>query len=110
MSENVKRYIKSLEIQKSKLTAEVASKKRSLELVEQKLSNPEFYLEREQKRGAIKVKRALGQEVHAKTKTVLKKAPEANQGLEIPTMEMDIAPAPAAEQKKKSSWLNPFDS
>lgn len=116
MTKEVQAYIKFWEKKKVLLEREIAIKKRSLEQALEKLSEPEFHLNKELKRGAVKVSKALGIEVNKKPKTVLKKKSESIEPIEIPTAEMDFSGgasgqadpvAPIGEKEpieEKSSW------
>lgn len=106
MTEEVQKYVQNLSRQKRKLEEEIAIKRRSLEIVISKLSDPDFYLNKELKRGAVKVKRVLGHETVQKQKTVLKKKEVEIEKIETPTVEMELPPAAGAagQEKKKSSF------
>lgn len=108
MTKDLQKYIQLQQKQRQKLEEEILIKKRSLELVNQKLSNPELYLSRELQRGAVKVSKALGLEVAHKPKTILKKNVDVKGTDPEPVTEV---PAPGAavevkkeDPKKKSGW------
>ena len=105
MTKELQEYIKLQEAKKKTLEREIASKKRSLEIVLDKLSDPEFHLAKELNRGAVKVSKVLGRETTPKTKTVLKK----NSGVSGASSEPENVPAPAPavapKDEKKSNWL-----
>ncbi len=102
----VQRYVQSLEKQKVRVEGEIALKQRSLSRILEKLADPEYYLAKETKRGAVKVSRVLGKETVApKPKSILRpKSSVSGDGGAA-----NVAGGDNAEQEKKpSSWLNPF--
>lgn len=107
MNKDVSGYIKFWSEKKAQLQREIATKKRSLEQAEERLSNPEFHLKRELNRGGVKASKAIGIERVQKPKTVLKKNSVVNERVEIPTVEMDLPPAGVAapaSKEEKTSW------
>ena len=102
-SKEVLAYIDFWTRKKRDLEGEIARKRRSLELVNEKLSDPEFHLKKELGRGAVKVSKILGHETVQKPKTILKK----NSGVSVPSKEeIEVAapPAPAREEKQKTGF------
>lgn len=105
MTKEVQAYVQMWTKKKNELEREIASKKRSLELALEKLSDPEFHLNKELKRGAVKVSKVLGLEPVKKTKTVLKK----NSGVSGASEKTEVSPAPgqaaAPATEEKKNWL-----
>lgn len=104
MTDKVQQYIKFWSAKAQALREEIATKKRSLELAEAKLADPEKHMAREIGRGAVKVSKALGLETVKKPKVVLKKNVEGKGDVPDPGSKgSGPAAAPPAEEKK-SGW------
>lgn len=114
MTKELQKYIEFNTRKKNELEREIATKRRSLEIVLSKLSDPQFHLDKELGRGAVKVSKALGVEPMKKPKTVLKKKSDEIETLNFPTQELPLPPAASgadpldSDAKEGFSWLSPF--